>query len=244
MHYIIGLCMTLLLLGCGSEAKKEQYNGEMLIKEKCAVCHNLKMPPDTYEDEKAPPMMAVVFHLKDFMKIDNDQDKMEKFIPFVQDYVINPSKEKSYCDEESLKSYGVMPSQKGNVTQDELKAIAEYMVMFYDQQVFLREMQAKSAFDALPKGEQLIRKNGCLNCHTIDKDKVGPSFKNIAKNGTKEVIEVIQNGSQGKWKKFNNMMMPAFKDKFSKEELNTLKEWIDSLAKIESPKPWKVKNVI
>jgi len=244
MHYIMGLCITLLLLGCGSEVKKEQYNGEMLIKEKCAACHNLKMPPDTYEDEKAPPMMAVVFHLKDFMKINNDQDKMEKFIPFIQDYVIDPSKEKSYCDEESLKSYGVMPSQKGNVTQDELKAIAEYMIMFYDQQVFLREMQAKSAFDALPKGEQLIRKNGCLNCHAIEKDKVGPSFKNIAKTGTKKVIKVIQNGSQGKWKKFNNMMMPAFKNKFSKEELNILKEWIDSLDKIESPKPWKVKNVI
>ena len=30
-------------------------------------------------------------------------------------------------------------------------------------------------------------------------------------------------------------------DKFSKEELTMLKEWIDSLAKIESPKPWKVK---
>ena len=102
MHYIMGLCIALLLLGCGSEVKKEQYNGEMLIKEKCAACHNLKMPPDTYEDEKAPPMMAVVFHLKDFMKINNDQDKIEKFIPFIQDYVIDPSKEKSYCDEESL----------------------------------------------------------------------------------------------------------------------------------------------
>jgi len=241
MHYLMGLCVVLLLLGCGSEAKKTHYNGRVLIKEKCAVCHNLKMPPDTYEDEKAPPMMAVVFHLKDFMKINNDQDKIEKFIPFIQNYVIDPSKEKSYCDEESLKSYGVMPSQKGNVNPDELQAIAEYMYSFYDQQVYLKEMQAKSAFDALPRGEQLVRKNGCLNCHATEKDKVGPSFKNIAKSKKKEIIKIIQNGSQGKWKKFHNMMMPPFKNKFSKEELNILKEWIDSLGKIESPKPWKVK---
>ena len=244
MYYFIGLCMVLLLQGCGSDTKKEHFNGGMLLKEKCAACHNLKMPPDTYEDEKAPPMMAVVFHLKDFMKIRNEQDKVEKFIPFIQDYVMDPSKEKSYCDEESLKTYGVMPSQKGNVSWDELGAIAAYMFTFYDQQVYLKEMQAKSAFDALPKGEQLVRKSGCLNCHAIEKDKVGPSFQNIAKNGTEKVIDVIQNGSQGKWKKFNNRMMPAYKEKFSKEELNILKEWIDSLGKIESPKPWKVKNDI
>jgi len=241
MHYFIGLCVALLLLGCGSEVKKKHYNGRMLLEVKCAVCHNLKMPPDTYEDEKAPPMMAVVFHLKDFMKIKSSQDKAEKFIPFIQEYVITPSKEKSYCDEESLNTYGVMPSQKGNVSEEELKAIAEYMFTFYDQQIYLKEMQAKAAFDVLPKGEQLVRKNGCLNCHALEKDKVGPSFKNIAKNGTQKSIEVIQKGSQGNWIKFNNMMMPAFKNKFSKKELNILKEWIDSLAKIESPKPWKVK---
>jgi len=244
MRYIVAIVAVWLLTGCFDQNKKVKYNGGALIDQKCAMCHNLKMPPDTYEDEKAPPMMAVVFHLKDFMKIKNDQDKVEIFIPFIQDYVLEPSKEKSYCDEESLKTYGVMPSQKGNVNEDELKAIAEYMYTFYDQQVYLKEMQAKSAFDALPKGEQLVRKTGCLNCHAIEKDKVGPSFKNIAKNDTKKVIDVIQNGSQGQWKKFNNMMMPAFKDKFSKEELNSLKEWIESLGKIESPKPWSVKNDI
>jgi cytochrome c len=240
MRYIIILLVLLFFTGCENETKIK-YDGKALLEQKCAMCHNLKMPPSTYEDEKAPPMMAVVFHLKDFMKINNNQDKVEKFIPFIQEYVIEPSREKSYCDKESLDSYGVMPSQKGNVNEDELEAIAEYMFTFYDQQVYLKEMQAKAAFDALPKGEQLVRKSGCLNCHALEKDKVGPSFKNIAKNGTQKSIEIIQKGSQGKWKHFNNMMMPAFKDKFSKKELNILKEWIDSLGKIEVQKPWKVK---
>jgi len=185
-----------------------------------------------------------VFHLKDFMKINNDQDKAEKFIPFIQDYVIEPSREKSYCDEESLKAYGVMPSQKGNVTQEELKAIAEYMYTFYDQQVYLKEMQAKAAFDALPKGEQLAVKNGCYNCHDTIKDKVGPSFKHIAQSPEKNIISVIKNGSQGKWKAFHNVMMPPFKGKFSEEELKVLQQWIDSFATIEEVKPWSVKNAI
>ena len=244
MHYLTGLCAALLLLGCGSEVKKEHYNGKMLLEEKCEACHNLKMPPDTYEDEKAPPMMAVVFHLKDFMKIKNDQDKAEKFIPFIQDYVIEPSREKSYCDEESLKTYGVMPSQKGNVSQGELEAIAEYIYTYYDQQKFLREMQAKAAFDALPKGEQLAVKNGCYNCHDTIKDKVGPSFKHIAQSPEKNIISVIKNGSQGKWKAFHNVMMPPVKGKFSEEELKVLQQWIDSFATIEEVKPWSVKNAI
>jgi len=244
MHYIMGLLMALMFTGCGNDTKNIHYNGGMLLEEKCAMCHNLKMPPSTYEDEKAPPMMAVVFHLKDFMKINNDQDKVTKFIPFIQDYVLEPSKEKSYCDEESLKSYGVMPSQKGNVSQDELEAIAEYMYTFYDQQVYLKEMQAKAAFDALPKGEQLVVKTGCYNCHNTLKDKVGPSFQHIAQSKQKDIIKVIQNGSQGKWKAFHNMMMPPYKNKFSQNELKILQEWINSFATIEAPKPWSVKNDI
>ena len=244
MHYMYMVLVLLIFSGCDNGNKKVHYDGKMLLKQKCAICHNLKMPPDTYEDEKAPPMMAVVFHLKDFMKITMDDEKFSKFIPFVQDYVLEPSKEKSYCDEESLKTYGVMPSQKGNVSKDELKAIAEYMYDFYDQEVYLKEMQEKSAFDALPKGEQLVLKTGCYNCHDTVKSKVGPSFKSIAQSKNKEIISVIQNGSQGKWKQFHNMMMPAFKNKFSKEELKILEEWINSLATIEEIKPWSVKNAI
>ena len=244
MRYIYVFLILLLLTGCEENTNKVQYDGGKLLEEKCAMCHNLKMPPNTYEDEKAPPMMAVVFHLKDFMKITMEDEKLSKFIPFVQDYVLNPSRDKSYCDKESLKTYGVMPSQKGNVTEDELEAIASYMYDFYDQKKYLKEMQEKAAFDVLPKGEQLVRKNGCFNCHDTDKAKVGPSFKMMAKKEAKEIIDVIQNGSQGKWEEFHNMMMPPFKTKFTQEELKILQEWIRNLDKIEVQKPWRIKNDI
>jgi len=243
MQYILGACLTLLLLGCGSETSKKQYNGHNLIKQKCAACHNLKMPPDTYEDEKAPPMMAVVFHLKDFMKITMEEEMFSKFIPFVQEYVIYPSREKSYCDKTSLDTYGVMPSQKGNVTKDELYAIATYMFRFYDQQKYLKQMQEKAIFDALPRGEQLVVKSGCYNCHDIHKDKVGPSFEHIALNKKSDIIAAIKNGSQNKWKDFH-AMMPAYKNKFSEDELEILKEWIEGIAKEKLPKQWKMKNDI
>ncbi|MDQ1325907.1 MAG: hypothetical protein QG567_16 [Campylobacterota bacterium] len=237
MRYLAGLIMVLILTGCGDKAQETHYNGAALLEKKCGICHNLKMPPDTYEDEKAPPMMAVVFHLKDFMKIKDNEDKAKKFIPFIQDYTLEPSREKSYCDEASLDAYGLMPSQKGNVTEDELKAIAEYIFTFYDQEKYLKEMQEKAAFYALPKGEQLVRKSGCLNCHDIQKAKVGPSFAMIANKGAEEIIDVIQNGSQGKWEGFHNMLMPAFKNKFTQDELRILQEWIHTLGTKDKASP-------
>ncbi len=249
MIFLLGI---LLLTACTDTKKENHYNGSKLLEEKCAMCHNLQMPPKTFENEIAPPMMAVVFHLKDFMKITMDDEKFSKFIPFVQDYVINPSRDKSYCDKESLKTYGVMPSQKGNVSKDELEAIASYMYDFYDQQKYLKDMQKKADFEALPKGEQLARKNGCFNCHALEKSGAGPSFKAIAKIDAKGIVDGIKNGSQGQWEGFHNMMMPPFKDAFTQDELNTLQKWIHTLGTIETKteikkqkvKPWSVKNVI
>jgi len=250
MRYFIAILVAWLFAGCANQGKKIKYDGEILIEQKCAVCHNLKMPPNTYADEKAPPMMAVVFHLKDFMKITMDDEKFSKFIPFVQDYVINPSRDKSYCDKESLKTYGVMPSQKGNVTKDELEAIASYMYDFYDQQKYLKQMQAKAVFDALPKGERIARKNGCFNCHTLKKKGVGPSFSEISKRDAKEIIDTISNGSHGKWAGFY-VMMPAFKSKLTQENIVTLQKWIQTDSKKENTgkavdmstqTPWKVKK--
>ena len=219
-----------LLFGLSACDKKERhhYNGALLLKEKCSSCHNLDMPPKTSKDEKAPPMMAVAFHIKDFMKVSSPSDKKPKFIEFFKDFVLNPSKEKSFCDKKSLQEYGLMPSQKGSVTKEEVGAIAKYIFDFYDSNKFLQIMKAKAAFEALPKGEQLAVRKGCLTCHAKIKTKVAPSFKEIAKKSENEIKESIKNGSRGKWKGFERMAMPSFGSKLTKKEENTLIKWIKS----------------
>jgi cytochrome c len=244
MRLVILTMALLLLTGCMQERHKEKLDGGTLIKQKCAMCHNLAMPPSTYEDEKAPPMMAVAFHLKDFMHIETHADASNKMIPFIQDYVIDPSATKSYCDKESLKTYGVMPSQKDNVTQDELEAIGWFMYDFYDQQKFLKQMQEKAAFNALPKAQQLLVKKGCLNCHSIEEDKIAPSFTHIGASKERQIISVIQKGSKDKWKGFNHMLMPSYKGQFTQDELETLKEWMENLGAVSQSTQWKVKNAI
>ncbi len=228
-QYAIVAGMVVWMTGC-SESPEVHYDGAALLKGKCASCHNLDMPPKTYEDEKAPPMMAVAFHVKDFMKVENPSEKRPKFIDFFKDYVLHPDAKKSFCDKESLVSYDVMPSQKGKVTAEEVGAIAAYVYDYYDQEKFMEKMKAKAYFDALPKGEQLATKNGCLTCHGKEKAKAAPAFREIAKKSREEIAEAIRNGSRGKWKGFERMSMPAYGKRLNDHEIEALAAWIAEIG--------------
>jgi cytochrome c551/c552 len=220
----------IFLAGCSSQ-KTEHYDGKVLLEQQCARCHNLDMPPKTYKDEKAPPIMAVAFHIKDFMPVTSPADKRPKFIEFVSDYALNPRAEKSFCDKESLQSYGVMPSLKGRITRPELEAVAAYIFDTYTKEIFLKKMQEANAFAQLPKGEQLARKEGCFGCHDTVMHKVGPSFQAIAERyGDSSVIaQSIRNGSRGKWEKSRNIPMPAFKQ-LDDNQTQLLLNWISRMT--------------
>ena len=230
MLYNISLALAVLLSFSGCQEKHHSnLDGKKLLEQKCSQCHNLDLPPKTFEDEKAPPMMAVAFHIKDFIKAANESEKIPKAIDFVKDYVINPSASKSFCDKKSLESYGVMPSQKGNVTQEELQAIAEYMFEHYTIKNLTEAQAIQNRLMKMPKGERLAIKYNCLGCHKVERDLVGPSFAKIAKRysfESKKIQESIKNGSQSKWKGNRGAIMPAFKDKISEKDMKILAQWI------------------
>ncbi len=208
------LPVILILLSACSTENSRHYDAQKLLAEKCAKCHNLDMPPKTYEDEKAPPMMAVAFHVKDFMPVRNPADKKPAFVAFVTDYVLHPAASKSFCDKQSLESYGLMPSQKGNISRPELEAVAEYIYDTYTKEVFLKKMQEANAFARLPEGERLARTYGCFSCHDTAGRKVGPSFSDIAGRyrDAGRISESIENGSRGKWPESRNIPMPPRHD--------------------------------
>jgi len=204
----------MILAGC-EDSQKPRLDGQKLIKQKCSKCHNLDLPPKTYENEIAPPMMAVTFHIRDFIQVSNVSEKIPKAISFIKDYVIYPSASKSFCDKKSLKIYGVMPSQKGQVTQDELDAITTYMFEHFTIKNANDAQALQNKFNAMPKGEQLALKNKCFSCHRIDKKIVGPSFKTIAKKKKNTLLILtnsIKNGSKNKYKSSNGATMPPFKN--------------------------------
>jgi len=213
------------------EKKVVHFNKKELLEKKCSKCHNLELPPETFEDEIAPPMMAVAFHVKSFMHVNDESLRIPKAIAFVKEYVVHPSREKSLCDKASLDSYGLMPSQKDNLSEDELQAIAEYMFEHYTQKNLNEAQAIRNRLKAMPKGERLALKNNCLSCHRKEKAIVGPALKEIAKRYKQEpkmIIKSIKNGSSKKWKDFHNAVMPAFK-KLNDDEIKTISEWILSL---------------
>lgn len=162
------------------------------------------------------------------MKPKDESQRIPMAIAFVTDYVLNPSLEKSYCDEKSIKRYGLMASQKGKMTEAEVRAIATYMFEHYTQKNLSNIQKEIAAFNALEPGKKLALKYKCLGCHRVDKKIVGPAFRDIAKryeNSRDKIKMSITNGSQKSWKSSNGAVMPAFKQ-ISEDELRVLSEWI------------------
>ena len=56
MRFYIFLTVVFLFLGC-EDKEYLKLDGEKLIQQKCSQCHNLDLPPKTFENEVAPPMM-------------------------------------------------------------------------------------------------------------------------------------------------------------------------------------------
>ncbi len=93
-----------------------------IINDKCVGCHLLTKPtPQQRAKMKAPPMSGVMFHLKEALKDE------QKIIDFIIDYVQNPTKEKAICLPQKIEKFGLMPSMKGVLSEDELKAVAKYL---------------------------------------------------------------------------------------------------------------------
>jgi len=225
------LLFTLILLmfsACNDKKPLKNLDGKVLTEQKCASCHNLNIPPVISDDELAPPMMAVAFHMPNFMNPRDESQRIPMAIEFVVDYVRNPSLKKSKCDVKSIKRYGLMPSQKEKVSEDEVQAIATYMFNHYTQENLSKIQKNIAAFNALSSGEKVALKHKCLGCHKVNKKIVGPSFIAIAKkykDSKEKIIESIKNGSKNSWESSNGAVMPAFK-KINKKELDTLSNWI------------------
>ena len=227
MKIIIQLILiSLVFIGCKEEKHYTQEQSKKLLISKCGQCHNLDIPPKIPKDEKAPPMMALVFHIKDILSKDNVDSVSSRFREFIVDFVINPTMDKVLCDQETVKKYHLMPSLKGKITEDELKAIANYIYKIYDAEKFFKLQTERQIFNNLPKGKQLAISNGCFSCHNESKNKVGPSFHLIAKTSSKKQIKSsIINGSNSKYKTSRSAMPPIGKH-INNQDINIIVDWI------------------
>ena len=110
------LALSLLLLGGSLFAS----SGENLFDSKCSMCHMKTMPEDK-SALIAPALFGVMRHVK------MSYPKKDDALVFMNDYVMNPSKAKAVCMPQKMQKFGLMPSQKGNLTQEELQTITSWM---------------------------------------------------------------------------------------------------------------------
>jgi len=95
-------------------------DGATLFEAKCAACH-VTTPPSDKSTLVAPPVMGVMRHVK------MTYGSKEEAVKFVTEYALNPQVNKAVCMPQKIKRFGLMPSQKGNVTEEELQTIASWM---------------------------------------------------------------------------------------------------------------------
>ena len=120
MKKITKMMMVLAIVGGGTSALSAGgMDGKQLFTNKCAVCHSMSQPVDESK-VVAPPARGVMFHMSEAF------DSKEKIKAHIEDFVIEPSAEKAIC--KSVRRFGVMPSQKGAVSKEELGVIADWMV--------------------------------------------------------------------------------------------------------------------
>ena len=91
-----------------------------LFETKCASCH-VKTRPSDISTLVAPPIMGVARHVKMTYKT------KEEVVSFITEYALDPQESKAVCMPDKLKRFGLMPSQKGKVTKEELTTIAGWI---------------------------------------------------------------------------------------------------------------------
>jgi len=148
---------TLLLL-VATTAMTLANSGTELLQNKCAKCHMLETPEfHQLPSLKAPAMEAVVFHINLAMQKEDDKKA------FIADYVLNPDAGKSVCESNKVAKFGVMPSQKGKVSKEELSLISDAMLANYPSKKFsdmIQEMQTNDKINALKNSPFLINSEG------------------------------------------------------------------------------------
>ncbi len=127
--------LTIFILLSGGMLAADGYD---VYKKRCQQCHLEIMSKEealkNLKFLKAPPMVEVSNQLKaNILTRDDDDDvKRRVVIACIKDYIQNPSLEYSMCNAMAIERFGIMPSQKGKLTQEEIEAVATWVYDRYE----------------------------------------------------------------------------------------------------------------
>lgn len=104
----------------------------------CQQCHTELLDKQEtlkqFKMLKAPPMVEVSNQLKRNIIIADDDDDVKRrvVIAFIKDYIENPDLQYSMCHPMAIERFGIMPSLKGKLNEEEKQAVAEWVYDRYE----------------------------------------------------------------------------------------------------------------
>ena len=138
MPNLKNLLLTTFLLGTSLFAA----DGYEVYKKNCMACHaemmSAKHALAHFKTLAGPPMVEVSGRLKENIQTTDEEDDVNRylFILFVKDYIVNPNLDNSMCNTGAIEHFGVMPSLKGKLNEDEKQAVAEWLYDRYENVKF------------------------------------------------------------------------------------------------------------
>jgi len=108
-------------------------DGYKVYQKHCMSCHVEMMEKSEvlkkFKTLKAPPMVEISNRLKGniILKEPDEMVKRRVVIAFIKDYMENPSIDHSMCEVGALDNFGIMPSLKGRLSDDEREAVAQWV---------------------------------------------------------------------------------------------------------------------
>lgn len=130
---MIRLLLLCFLLFSSLLAKQEPRPAELIFDKKCGMCH-LKEAPDSMEQAKAmvaPYMFLAMRSI--YIGIDAIEDPATKVehkqltLEFLKDYMLEPHRDKSFCEDIIFEKFQTMPSMKGFISEEELDIVLPYV---------------------------------------------------------------------------------------------------------------------
>ncbi len=118
------LLFTLFALLSFTASVQADTSGEALFDAKCASCHIKVIPQDT-SSLIAPPIIGVMRH------VNMTYPSQKEAVKFISAYAMHPQVNKAVCQSQKIKRFGLMPSQKGNLSEEDLHSISVWLVKNY-----------------------------------------------------------------------------------------------------------------
>jgi cytochrome c len=116
---------------------------------------------------------------------------------------------------------------------------AALMITSAGQALATKAPAAEAANQALAP-EALAKKIGCFECHSVNKNVVGPAYHDIAERykgdakARAALIETVKQGGKGNWTEVSHEVpMPPYSGRLSAADITRLVDWVLSLGDSE-----------